>query len=101
MRSMIRIAIRENFYSHRPIMITRMKHFEDIDERLLEEVSAEARKTSRLRMNHNFHESLDDKCHRFVNAVEPGSVLFEGKEGPFVPHEQEGVMEKDLRSSRE
>lgn len=107
-------------------------------------------------MNYNFHESLEDKCHRMLNAVEPGtqvpihrhptkdesfvvlrgkvrvttynddgsviesvvlcqeegrygvdikkgvwhnlkslepdSVIFECKEGPFVPHEVEGVM---------
>ena len=110
----------------------------------------------RLRMNFNFHQSLDEKCHRFLNAVEPGtivpihrhptkdetfvllrgrvrvtthnydgsiledivlcpeegkygvnipkgvwhkleslepkSVFFECKEGPFVPHEVEGVL---------
>ncbi len=107
-------------------------------------------------MNYNFHGSLEDKCHRMLNAVEPGtlvpihrhptkdesfvvlrgkvkvttynddgtviesvvlcqeegrygvdikkgvwhnleslepdSVIFECKEGPFVPHEVEGVM---------
>ncbi len=26
-------------------------------------------------MNHNFHQSLDDKCHRFLNAVEPGTEV--------------------------
>ena len=26
-------------------------------------------------MNYNFHQSLDDKCHRMLNAVEPGSPL--------------------------
>ena len=64
------------------------------------------------------HQSLDDKCHRFLNAVEPGTkveihrhptkdesfVLLRGrvrvntynddecKEGPFVPHEVEGIL---------
>lgn len=123
---------------------------------LLDEVSAQAKASERLRMNYNFHESLEDKCHRMLNAVEPGtqvpihrhptkdesfvvlrgkvkvttynddgsviesvvlcqeegrygvdikkgvwhnleslepdSVIFECKEGPFVPHEVEGVM---------
>ena len=123
---------------------------------LLDEVSVQAKASERLRMNYNFHESLDDKCHRMLNAVEPGtqvpihrhptkdesfvvlrgkvkvttynddgsviesvvlcqeegrygvdikkgvwhnlksmapdSVIFECKEGPFVPHEVEGVM---------
>ena len=107
-------------------------------------------------MNYNFHQSLDEKCHRFLNAVEPdtkveihrhptkdesfvilrgrvkvntynddatvkesvvlcpeeglygvdipknvwhnveclesGSVFFECKEGPFVPHEKDGIL---------
>ena len=108
-------------------------------------------------MNYNFHESLDDKCHRLLNALEPGtvvpvhrhptkdescvilrgkvrvsiyndsgqvtesvvlspadgkygvdigknvwhgveclesgSVIFEVKEGPFVPHDKDGILE--------
>ena len=127
-----------------------------IDKQLLDDVSRQAQKSDRLRMNYNFHQSLDDKCHRFLNAVEPGtkveihrhptkdesfvllrgrvrvntynddgpvsgsvmlcpeeglygvditknvwhnveclesgSVFFECKEGPFVSHEEEGVM---------
>ena len=127
-----------------------------IDEKLLDEVSARAQASSRLRMNYNFHQSLEDKCHRMLNAVEPGtdipihrhpdkdesfvilrgkvrsttynddgsvidsiilsqedgiygvdipknvwhnleslapgSVIFECKEGPYVPHEEEGVL---------
>ena len=133
-----------------------------IDAPLLNQVSAQAKASPRLRMNHNFHQSLEDKCHRLLNAVEPGteveihrhpikdetfvllrgrvvvktynddgsvaesielcpeegkygvnipkgvwhkveslesgSVLFECKEGPFVPHGVEGVMEvKNLK----
>ena len=26
-------------------------------------------------MNYNFHQSLDDKCHRMLNAVEPGTEV--------------------------
>ena len=127
-----------------------------IDQDLLDKVSSEAKESPRLRMNYNFHQSLDDKCHRFLNAVEPGtvvpihrhptkdesfvllrgrvrvtthnddgsikesivlnpkegqygvdipkevwhkveslesgSVFFECKEGPFVPHEVEGIL---------
>jgi cupin fold WbuC family metalloprotein len=127
-----------------------------IDDTLLDEVSAQAKVSPRLRMNYNFHQSLDDKCHRFLNAVEPGtkvethrhptkdesfvllrgrvrvntynddgtvmesvilcpeeelygvdipkgvwhtlealesgSCIFECKEGPFVEHEEEGVL---------
>lgn len=120
-------------------------------------VSEQAKASPRLRMNYNFHQSLDEKCHRMLNAVEPGtdipihrhpmkdeslvvlrgrvrsttynddgsviesvvlctdegrygvdipkgvwhkleslesgSVVFECKEGPFVPHEAEGILE--------
>ena len=129
-----------------------------IDTELLDKVSAQAKESPRLRMNYNFHQSLDEKCHRFLNAVEPGtevpihkhptkdetfvilrgkvrvtthnddgtvlesvvlcpeeglygvdipkgvwhnveclepgSVFFECKEGPFVPHEEEGVLQQ-------
>lgn len=44
-----------------------------IDKKLLNKVSELAKKSPRLRMNHNFHQSLEDKCHRFLNAVEPGT----------------------------
>ena len=46
-----------------------------INQELLEKVSAEAKVSPRLRMNYNFHQSLDEKCHRFLNAVEPGTVV--------------------------
>ena len=127
-----------------------------IDNQLIGKVTEEARKSPRLRMNYNFHQSLSDKCHRFLNVLEPGtqipvhhhptkdetlvvlkgkvrvstyndngevletciicheegsygvdipkntwhdveclepSVLFECKEGPFVEHEVEGILE--------
>ena len=46
-----------------------------IDIELLDEVQAKAKESPRLRMNHNFHQSLEDKCHRFLNALEPGTVV--------------------------
>ena len=46
-----------------------------IDKQLIDEVSRQAKQSDRLRMNHNFHQSLEDKCHRFLNAVEPGTVV--------------------------
>ncbi len=128
-----------------------------IDTELLDKVSEQAKASPRLRMNYNFHQSLDELCHRMLNAVEPGtevpihrhptkdesfvilrgkvrsttynddgtiidsvvlcaedgvygvdipknvwhklesleenSVIFECKEGPFVPHEKDGVLE--------
>lgn len=128
-----------------------------IDTELLDKVSEEAKESPRLRMNYIFHLSLDEKCHRFLNAVEPGtevpihkhptkdetfvilrgkvrvtthnddgtiiddvvlcneegrygvdipknvwhkleslesnSVIFECKQGPFVPHEEDGILD--------
>ena len=120
-----------------------------IDKELLDKVSEQAKDSPRLRMNYNFHQSLEDKCHRMLNAVEPGtvvpihrhptkdesfvilrgddgsiiedvvlsqesgnygvdipknvwhkleslesgSVIFECKEGPFVEHEEEGILQ--------
>lgn len=133
-----------------------------IDELFLNMVSAQAKESPRLRMNYNFHQSLEDKCHRFLNAMEPGtavpihkhptkdesfvilrgkvrvtthnddgsiiedvvlsqesgnygvdipknvwhklesletgSVIFECKEGPFVEHEEEGIL--DVKSEQ-
>lgn len=46
-----------------------------IDQSLLDKVSSEAKVSPRLRMNFNFHQSLEDKCHRMLNAVEPGTVV--------------------------
>ena len=127
-----------------------------INESLLINLSEQAKASPRLRMNLNFHDSLEDKCHRFLNAVEPGadipihrhpekeetfvvlrgkirvtiynddgsviedlvlsptegrygvnveknvwhtvealepnSVIFECKEGPYLPHEVEGIL---------
>lgn len=127
-----------------------------IDQVLLDKVSSEAKASPRMRMNYNFHQSLEDKCHRMLNAVAsgtavpihrhptkdesfvvlrgkvkvstynddgsvkesvvlcqedgrygvdipknvwhnleslaPNSCIFECKEGPFVPHDEEGIL---------
>lgn len=123
---------------------------------VLYDLTRRAQSSLRLRMNYNFHHSLDELCHRMLNAVEPGtevpihrhptkdesfvilrgkvrlttynddgsiiesvvlcqedgvfgvdipkgvwhkleslesgSVIFECKQGPFVPHEEEGIL---------
>lgn len=46
-----------------------------IDEKLLDEISSQAQRNPRLRMNHNFHDSLDAKAQRLLNALEPGTAL--------------------------
>lgn len=52
-----------------------MKDLELIDTELLNRVSEQAKASSRLRMNYNFHQSLKEKCHRMLNAVEPGTEI--------------------------
>ena len=128
-----------------------------IDQQVLDNLTSLAQTSPRQRMNLNFHQSLEEKCHRFLNALEPGtivpvhhhptkdetfvllrgkvmvrtydddgteaetillnlaegrygvnipkgvwhtleclesgSVIFECKEGPYVPHEEEGILE--------
>ena len=46
-----------------------------IDNQFLDKVSEQAKESPRLRMNYNFHQSLYEKCHRFLNAVEPGTEV--------------------------
>ena len=85
-----------------------------IDKQLLDQVSEQAKESPRLRMNHNFHQSLEDKCHRFLNAVEPGTVVpihrHPTKEESFVilrgkvrvtTHDDEGSIIEDVVLSQE
>ena len=46
-----------------------------IDKKLLDEVSAIAKASERLRMNFNLHDSLDAKAQRLLNALEVGTIL--------------------------
>ena len=46
-----------------------------IDDSLMNGLAEEAKKSPRLRMNYNFHQSLEDKCHRFLNALEPDTFI--------------------------
>ena len=46
-----------------------------IDDQLLDKVSGQAKKSERLRMNFNLHETLDAKAQRLLNALEVGTVL--------------------------
>ena len=46
-----------------------------ITQAILYELTEKAKASERLRMNYNFHQSLEDKCHRMLNAVEPGTVV--------------------------
>jgi cupin fold WbuC family metalloprotein len=46
-----------------------------IDKKLLDETTQKAKQSPRLRMNYNFHESLDDPLNRLINAMEPDTYL--------------------------
>lgn len=46
-----------------------------LDKRLLQEISAQAKKNPRLRQNYNLHDSLGDASQRLLNAMEPGSYI--------------------------
>ena len=46
-----------------------------INRELLDKVTNQAKASHRLRMNYNFHQSLDDLCHRMLNAVELGTEI--------------------------
>ena len=52
-----------------------MASVEKIDKNLLDEVSEQAKASPRLRKNYNFHQTLDDLCHRMLNALEPGTEV--------------------------
>ena len=46
-----------------------------IDQNLLDNLTEEASKNERLRMNYNLHDQLDDSVQRLLNALEPGTDL--------------------------
>ena len=46
-----------------------------LDRKLIDVTSAKAKGSPRLRMNYNFHPTLDDKAQRFINCMEPGTKV--------------------------
>lgn len=46
-----------------------------IDEKLLNRVSTEAKKNSRLRKNYNLHQALNEPVQKLLNAMEPGTQI--------------------------
>ncbi len=45
-----------------------------IDESFIDQTSAKAKESSRLRVNYNFH-NLEDPINRLLNAMEPGTYI--------------------------
>ena len=52
-----------------------MSMLQIIDRRLLDEVSAQAKASPRLRKNYNLHASERAPCNRLLNALEPGTYI--------------------------
>lgn len=46
-----------------------------INQKLLDDLSVQARESERLRMNFNLHNALDAPAQRLLNALEPGTLL--------------------------
>ena len=46
-----------------------------IDKEILDELSAQAKASPRLRMNLDLRNSAEDQSQRMLNAIEPGSVV--------------------------
>jgi cupin fold WbuC family metalloprotein len=46
-----------------------------IGKEIIDEVNAEARRSPRLRMNRNIHETLDEPVHKMLNSLQPGTVM--------------------------
>lgn len=83
---------------------------ESIDKNLLDTVSAAAKSSERLRMNHNFHDALNAPCQRMLNALEPGTfvpihrhkhtaetyILLRGKLKIFFYNEEKVIVEEEV-----
>jgi cupin fold WbuC family metalloprotein len=46
-----------------------------LDRALLDELIERARQSPRLRVNHNFHSSMEDNPHRFLNVLRKGTYI--------------------------
>ena len=56
-----------------------------IDQNLLDQLSAQAKENPRLRQNFDLRNSAEDGSQRMLNALEPGTVIFESKDGEYEP----------------
>lgn len=46
-----------------------------IGKEIIVQVNEQARKSPRLRMNYNIHDTLDEPVHKMVNSLQPGTVM--------------------------
>ena len=73
-----------------------MRKLEILDKALIDETSAKAKESPRLRMNYNFHPELSDKVQRFINCMEVGTKV--EIHHHTVDHVSSLVLERTLQS---
>lgn len=62
---------------------------------ILDELTAKAKENPRLRCNLDMRNSAGDQLQRMLNALEPGTVLFEAKDGAYAPLEPGDILERE------
>lgn len=63
-----------------------------IDNQLLSTLSSRAKASPRLRQNYDLRNSESDNSQRMLNALEPGTILFESKTGACEPLAEGDIM---------
>lgn len=73
----MRCWIRKNLNHNDNLNVTKLSDYTDmkITQALMDELTAEAKASPRLRMNRDLRNSPEDKSQRMLNAIEPGSPL--------------------------
>lgn len=46
-----------------------------INQEIIADLHQRAKKSERLRMNYNIHESLDEDVHKLLNSLQPGTIM--------------------------
>ena len=64
-----------------------------IDQHTLDALTAQAKASPRLRMNLDLRNSPEDQSQRMLNAIEPGTVLLECKDGPWALLGEEDILQ--------
>ena len=63
-----------------------------IDKAFLDDLTRRAKASPRLRMNLDLRNSAEDSSQSMLNAIEPGTVILECKDGKWKPLGEEVVM---------
>ena len=63
-----------------------------IDTQLLDSLTSLAQASPRLRMNLDLRTSAQDGSQRMLNAIEPGTVILEMKDGAYEPVREEDIL---------